>query len=365
MELRCGIIGLPNVGKSGLFNAISKGNAPSANFPFCTIKPNQEIVTVPDPRLSRLVHLVKPEKVIPATLFIVDIAGLVKGASRGEGLGNQFLGHIREVDALIHVIRCFDDDQIVHVAGGVNPLFDREIINEELQLADISTLEKRQKKIEKQVKAGQENAVREMALLEKFIASLKKGKDGRSLFLDKEEQKIVNMWSLLTCKKVIYVANVGESTLEHTKNRYVEDLGQAIKEEKTEVTPICVVVEEELARLHEKDQTDFLEMYGLKKTSIDNLLQAAYKMLDIINFYTVGPKEVRAWTIRRGTLAPDAAGVIHSDFSKNFIKAEVIHYDDYIKYGSEEASKRAGRMAIEGKSYVVQDGDIIHFKCSK
>ncbi|MEM9737973.1 MAG: redox-regulated ATPase YchF [Bacteroidota bacterium] len=363
MALKCGIIGLPNVGKSSFYNALCKGNAVSANFPFCTIDPNIGIVTIPDERLAVLTKLAQPAKTIPTTISFVDIAGLVQGASQGEGLGNQFLSHIRGVDALIHVIRCFDNDDIIHVAGGVNPIFDKEIINHELQQADLASLQKRKLKLSKKAQSGDREASQEVQLLDRFIAALSKGQDVKSLSVTSKEEKSVHQWQLLSNKKVIYMANIDEKTLEGGKNQYLEDLREAAKQEQAILIPICVSVELELVSLPEEEQDELLSLYQIKETSLPTLVKAAYRMLNLITYFTVGPKEVRAWTIPCGTLAPAAAGVIHSDLEEGFIKAEVIKYQDYITYGSEEACKKKGKMTIEGKEYLVEDGDILHFKC--
>lgn len=362
MALQCGIVGLPNVGKSTLFNALSNAKAEAANYPFCTIEPNVGIVSVPDQRLNTLSDLVTPEKVVPTTFEFVDIAGLVKGASKGEGLGNQFLANIREVDAIAHVIRCFKDDNVVHVAGKVDPVADKEIIDTELQIKDLESVDKKVAKVERTAKSGDAKAKKELEILLRYKAHLESGKNARELGADPEEAEAVADLQLLTAKPVIYVANVDESSI-HKGNEYVEQLKEAVKNEHAQVLMVCAHLESQIAEISDPDEKKmFLEEYGLSESGLDRLIRAAYALLNLITYFTAGVKEVRAWTIEKGWKAPQAAGVIHSDFEKGFIKAEVIHFENYLQYKSEAACKEAGKLAIEGKEYIVQDGDVMHFR---
>lgn len=364
MALQCGIVGLPNVGKSTLFNCISSGKAQSANFPFCTIEPNIGSTIVPDERLKVLEKLVKPQRVIPATVEIVDIAGLVKGASKGEGLGNQFLANIRETDAIIHVLRCFDDPNIVHVDGSVDPVRDKEIIDTELQIKDLDTVESRISKVQKQAQTGGDKVAKRMYdILTQYRDALVQGKSARSVkFENAEDAKLSKELFLLTDKPVLYVCNVDESSA-GKGNKYVEMVREAIKEEDAQMLVVAAKIESEIAELDTFEEREmFLNEIGLQESGVSRLIRSAYALLNLETYFTAGVQEVRAWTFTRGTKAPQAAGIIHTDFEKGFIRAEVIKYNDYVKYGSENACKEAGKMSVEGKEYTVQDGDIMHFR---
>ena len=364
MSLKCGIVGLPNVGKSTLFNCLSNAKAQSANFPFCTIEPNVGVISVPDDRLTKLVEMCNPKSTVPATVEIVDIAGLVKGASKGEGLGNKFLANIRETDAILHVLRCFDDDNITHVDTTVDPVRDMEVINYELQLKDLETVEARLAKTEKAAKAGgDKNAKMQLEVLKAYKEAVEKGEPARSVKIEgKEEEKFARELFLLTNKPVLYVCNVDDASAVEGNN-YVEAVREAIAKEGADLLIVAAKTESEIAELDTyEERQEFLEEIGLKESGVNRLIRAAYNLLDLQTYFTAGADEVRAWTFLRGTKAPQAAGIIHTDFEKGFIRAEVIKYDDYVSLGSEAAVKEAGKMGVEGKEYVVQDGDIMHFR---
>jgi ribosome-binding ATPase len=364
MGLQCGIVGLPNVGKSTLFNCLSNTKAQAANFPFCTIEPNMSVITVPDERLIKIADIDKPQRIIPTTVEIVDIAGLVKGASKGEGLGNKFLGNIRETNAIIHVLRCFDDDNVVHVDGSVNPLRDKEIIDAELQLKDLETIQSRLGKVEKQAQTGgDKSAKRFVEILKQYKDALAQGKPARKVVLNnKEEQKLAHDLFLLTDKPVLYVCNVNETDV-LKGNKYIDAVIEAIREENSEMLIIAAKTESDIAELETyEERLMFLEEIGLHESGVSRLIKSAYKLLNLETFFTTGPDETRAWTYVKGTKTPQAAGIIHTDFEKGFIRAEVIKYNDYIKLGSEAACRDAGKIAIEGKDYIVQDGDLMHFR---
>ena len=362
MALKCGIVGLPNVGKSTLFNCLSNAKAQSANFPFCTIEPNVGTITVPDSRLNNLEQLVNPEKVIPTTIEIVDIAGLVKGAHKGEGLGNQFLANIREVDAIIHVLRCFDDDNVIHVDGNVNPVSDKEIIDLELQLKDLETLEKRIGAIERKAKSGDKESEKIYKVYTEAREHLVSGDSIRSLDIDEGLFKFLDELQLITAKPVIYVCNVDESSVING-NEHVDNVKELVANENAEILVLGAGIESDIAELDDfEERKMFLEDLGLEEPGVSKLIKKAYSLLNLQTYFTAGEKEVRAWTIKKGMTAPQAAGVIHTDFEKGFIKAEVIKFSDFVEYGSESSVKEAGKLMIQGKEYVVNDGDVMHFR---
>lgn len=363
MALKCGIVGLPNVGKSTLFNCLSNAKAQAANFPFCTIEPNVGTITVPDERMTQIAELITPERIVPTTIEIVDIAGLVKGASKGEGLGNKFLANIRETDAIIHVLRCFDDPNVVHVDGSVNPLRDKEIIDIELQLKDLEAVEARIAKVQRAAKAGDSIAKKQFDYLERLKAALEQGKSARTELPENEEQIVLlRELQLLTAKPVLYLCNVDEGSVA-SGNAYVEQVREGVKDENAEVLVIGAAIEADIASLDTYEERQmFLQDIGLEEPGVSKLIKAAYRLLNLKTYFTAGVKEVRAWTIYEGYTAPQAAGVIHTDFEKGFIRAEVIKLADFLSFKSEAAVKEAGKMSVEGKEYVVQDGDIMHFR---
>lgn len=361
MALKCGIVGLPNVGKSTLFNALTSAKALAANYPFATKDPNVGMITVPDPRLDRLAELVNPKRIVPTTVEIVDIAGLIKGASKGEGLGNQFLGNIREVNAIVYVVRCFEDDNIVHVEGSVDPVRDKSIIDNELILKDLETVEKRTDRYQKSTKGGDKSALNAVEVCKKIYAHLYDGNPARTLKLDGEDAEVMKEMLLLTAKPILYVCNVTEEDV-MTGNAHTENFKKAIAGETAEVILICAQIEAEISELETKEEREeYIEALGLDEPGVNKVIRNCYKLLELITYFTAGVQEVRAWTIRKGWVAPQAAGVIHSDFERGFIRAEVIAYNDFTTLGSEKAARENGKLRVEGKEYVVADGDVLHF----
>ncbi len=360
MGIKCGIVGLPNVGKSTLFNALTKAGIAAANFPFCTIDPNVGVVPVPDPRLQQLSDIVKPQKIIATAVEFVDIAGLVAGASKGEGLGNKFLAHIREVDAIAHVVRCFENTDIVHVSGKIDPISDIETIDTELALADLDSVEKALNRVERAAKANGKEALAKRPILQKLAAGLNEGKSARALGLDDDEKALVRDLFLLTLKPLMYIANVKEDGFKN--NPFLDVVRKRAESEGAQVVPVCAAIEEELSQLDDADRDAFLADMGLAEPGLNRVIYAAYMLLGLQTYFTAGEKEVRAWTVKKGSTAPQAAGVIHTDFERGFIRAETIGFDDFIKYKGEAGSKDAGRLRLEGKEYIVKEGDVLHFR---
>ncbi len=360
MALHCGIVGLPNVGKSTIFNALTKAAISAENYPFCTIDPNIGVVPVPDRRLDKLAEIVQPQRILPTTIEFVDIAGLVAGASKGEGLGNQFLAHIRETDAIAHVVRCFDDSDVVHVAGRIHPVADIEVINTELALADLSTVEKALQRTAKAAKSGNKDELAKKKVLEAMLRHLDVGEPARSLVLSDDERTIMRDLHLLTIKPTMYIANVQEKGFDD--NPLLDQVRAFAEQEGSLVVPLCAALEAEIAQLDDDEKQEFLADLGLEEPGLDRVVHAAYRLLNLQTFFTAGPKEARAWTIPVGATAPQAAGVIHTDFEKGFIRAEMIAYDDFLSYGGEQGAKEAGKWRLEGKEYIVQDGDVVHFR---